>query len=71
MALVRICDKCHKPLDDKASKFISFRIRKCCNQHDGSYETRIRKDYDLCDKCAKEIESLICPKSNLEEVIYT
>lgn len=57
MASVRVCDKC-KAIGAE-SYFVSFREHTHIHQHDGKYKRRDRSKYDLCDKCAGEIEKMI------------
>ena len=70
MAIIRQCDKCKTIVDVDALVTIS-RKRKCRNQHDGEYITRIQADYDLCEKCAREIELLFISVEKADEVILT
>lgn len=70
MAIIRQCDKCKTIVDVDALVTIS-RKRKCRNQHDGEYITIIQADYDLCEKCAREIELLFISVEKADEVILT
>ena len=70
MAIIRQCDMCKTIVDVDALIIIS-RKRKCRNQHDGEYITSIQADYDLCEKCAREIELLFISVEKADEVILT
>lgn len=54
MAKAIVCDKCGTV--GAQSQLITFLEREFEDQHDGIYKTRVRREYDLCDKCANEIE---------------
>ena len=57
MAKVVQCDKCGTV--PAMSQLITFLERDFQDQHDGNYRTRVKRKYDLCDKCANEIELTI------------
>ena len=54
MAIIKRCDKCGA-LEVEAMITI-YRKRKFRNQHDGDYETMANGEFDVCEKCAREIE---------------
>jgi len=68
MAIIKQCDKC-KTIVDVDSMISITRKRRCRNQHDGEYTTMIQADYDLCEKCAKEIERMFISEEKMNEVI--
>jgi hypothetical protein len=68
MAIIKQCDKCKTITGVDCSIHIE-RKRKCRNQHDGEYTMMIPADYDLCEKCAKEIELLFISEEKANEVI--
>ena len=70
MAIIKQCDKCGT-ITDVEGLITVYRKRKCCNQHDGEYITGIQADYDVCEKCAREIELLFISKEKADETIYT
>ena len=70
MAIIKQCDKC-KTITDVDSSISITRKRKCRNQHDGEYTAMIPADYDLCEKCATEIELLFISEEKAKEVINT
>lgn len=70
MAIIKQCDKCKTIVGVDALITIK-RIRKCFNQHDGEYCASIQADYDLCEKCAREIELLLAEKELVDAVIPT
>ena len=69
MAMVKKCDICGNLMDgceiNELKTFINY---KCKSQHDGEYMDRIKKTFDLCDECAKEIVRKI-PGQNPDAVI--
>ena len=69
MALVKQCDKC-KTLVDVDALITINRKRKCCSQHDGEYFGTAEAQYDLCEKCAREIELLFISEEKADEVIF-
>lgn len=70
MAIIKQCDKCKTLIGVDALITIN-RKRKCKNQHDGEYSTSMQADYDLCEKCAREIELLFISAEKADEVIMT
>lgn len=70
MAIIKQCDRCKTIVGVDAMISIN-RKRKCRNQHDGQYLTSIQTDYDLCEKCAREIELLFISVEKADEVIMT
>lgn len=70
MAIIKQCDKCGTITDVDAIVTIERR-RKCRNQHDGEYTTAMQADYDLCEKCARDVELLFITKEKADEVILT
>ena len=70
MAIIKQCDKCKTIVNVDALITIK-RKRKCFNQHDGEYYSSIQADYDLCEKCAKEIELLLISEEIADKVILT
>lgn len=70
MAIIKQCDKC-KTLTDVTGLVTIYRKRKCRNQHDGDYMTMLQADYDVCEKCAREIELLFIDSDKADEVIFT
>lgn len=70
MAIIKQCDRCKTIVGVDALITIK-RKRKCINQHDGEYSTSIPADYDLCEKCAREIELLLISAEKADEVIMT
>ena len=67
MANVIICDWCGKV--GAENQLMSYRVRKCCSQHDGHFETRAERFYDLCDECTLKIEKMIKPDEDHEKEI--
>ena len=70
MATVKLCDKCGT-ISDVSAMVTVYRKRKCRNQHDGDYVTGIQADYDLCEKCAREVELLIINEEKADKPIFT
>ena len=70
MAIIKQCDKCKTIVGVDALITIN-RKRECINQHDGEHITSIQTDYDLCEKCAREIELLFISVEKADEVIMT
>jgi hypothetical protein len=70
MAIIKQCDRCKTIVGVDAMISIN-RKRKCRNQHDGQYLASIQADYDLCEKCAREIELLFISVEKADEVIMT
>lgn len=70
MAIIKQCDKC-KTIVDVGALITINRKRKCINQHDGEYIASIQADYDLCEKCAREIELLFISVEKADELIMT
>ncbi len=68
MAIIKQCDKCKTITGVNCSIRIE-RKRRCQNQHDGEYTAMIPADYDLCEKCAKEIELLLISEEKANEAI--
>ena len=68
MAIIKQCDRCKTIVGVDALITIN-RKRKCINQHDGEYFASIQADYDLCEKCAREIELNFISAENADEVI--
>lgn len=72
MAIIKKCDKCGMISITDVDAMISInRKRKCRNQHDGEYTTTIQADYDLCEKCARDVELLFISVKKADEVILT
>ena len=69
MAIIRQCDKCGTITDVDALITIK-RKRKCRNQHDGDFITSIQADYDLCEKCARDVELLFISEQKADEAIF-
>jgi hypothetical protein len=69
MAIIKQCDKCGTITNVDALLTIR-RKRKLCNQHDGEYSDSVPADFDLCEKCAREIELLFISKEKADAVIY-
>ena len=70
MAIIKQCDKC-KTLNDVGALITITRRRECRNQHDGTYFSAVQADYDLCEKCAREIEMLFISAEKADEIIMT
>ena len=70
MAMIKQCDMC-KTIKDVTGMVTVYRKRKCRNQHDGEYVASIQADYDLCEKCAREIELLFISAEKADETIFT
>lgn len=70
MAIIKQCDRC-RAITDVDGMVTVFRKRKCRNQHDGEYTTGIQADYDVCEKCAREIELLFIDAEKADEIIFT
>ena len=70
MAIIKQCDRCKTIVGVDAMISIN-RKRKCWNQHDGKYIASIPADYDICEKCAREIELLFISAEKADEVIMT
>ena len=69
MAIIKQCDKCGTIKNVDA--FISIkRKRMFSNQHDGYYINSVPADFDLCEKCAREIELLFISEEKADAVIY-
>ena len=70
MAIIKRCDNCGT-INNVSAVITVYRKRKCCNQHDGEYVTSIQADYDLCEKCAREIELKFISAKKADETIFT
>lgn len=70
MAIIKQCDRCGTIADVSALITIK-RKRKCRNQHDGEYVTSVQADYDVCEKCAREVELLFISEEIANETIFT
>jgi len=70
MAIIKQCDKCKTIVGVDALITIN-RKRKCVNQNDDEYITSIQADYDLCEKCAREVELLFITVEKADQVIIT
>ena len=70
MTIIKQCDKCKTIVGVDALITIN-RKRKCINQHDGEYIASMQADYDLCEKCARDIELLFIDVEKADEVIMT
>ena len=57
MAIIKQCDKCGTLTDVDALITIK-RKRKFYNQHDGDFIDSVPADFDLCEKCARDVELL-------------
>jgi len=55
MATVKHCDKCGAVMEGDSAVMIR-RKRKCWNQFDGEYTQTKNITYDVCERCAREIE---------------
>lgn len=69
MAIIKQCDMCKTLLNVDASITIT-RKRKLKNQHDGEYTSSVQADYDLCEKCARQIELLFISAEKADETIF-
>lgn len=70
MAIIKQCDRC-KTIVGVDALITICRKRKCRNQHDGEYVTDITAEYDVCDKCAREIELIFISVEKADEIILT
>lgn len=70
MAIIKQCDRCKTTVGVDAMISIN-RKRECRNKHDGQYFTSIQADYDLCEKCARDIELLFISVEKADETIMT
>lgn len=70
MANIKKCDKCGTIKNVDAYIFIK-RKRLCRNQNDGEYISSMPANYDLCEKCAREIELLFISEEKADEIILT
>ena len=70
MAIIKQCDRCGT-IAEVDGMISIYRKRNCINQHDGKYTTSIQADYDVCQKCAREIELLFITEEKADEIIYT
>ncbi len=68
MAIIKQCDKCGTITGVEATVEV-LRKRKCRSQHDGEYTTSISATYDLCEKCAREIELNFISEEKADETI--
>lgn len=70
MAAITKCDRCGTT--ENADGMITIlRERKCKNQHDGEYTMRASTFYDVCEKCAREIELLFVSEEEADKTILT
>lgn len=69
MAIIKQCDKCGTITNVDALLTIK-RKRVLCNQHDGEYIDSVPADFDLCEKCAREIELLFISQEKADAVIF-
>ena len=69
MAIIRQCDKCGTITEVSATVEI-IRKRICCSPHDGENISSISATYDLCEKCAREIELNFITEEKADETIF-
>ena len=67
MATIKRCDKCGA-LDVEATVKV-YRGRKFRNQHDGDYITWATAEFDVCEKCARDIELLFVSEEEADKTI--
>lgn len=70
MSLIKQCDKCGTTVGVSAMVTVE-RKRKCCNQHDGEYVTSVTAEYDLCEKCAREVELIFVSAEEADGIMFT
>ena len=68
MATIKQCDRCKSIVDVKGTVTI-HRERQCLSQFDGLYSSMVRSEYDVCAKCAREIELLFIVAEKADEVV--
>ena len=68
IATIKQCDRCGSIIDVKASISIN-RERKCLAQFDGLYTSMVKTEYDVCAKCARDIELLFITAEKADEVL--
>jgi len=69
MAIIKQCDKCGTLTNVNALITIN-RKRKLYNQHDGDYIDSVPVDFDLCEKCAREVELLFISEEKADARIF-
>lgn len=69
MAVLTQCDKC-KTLDDVVGKIAITRRRTFQNQHDGVFTKLTIEEYDVCEKCAEEIEALLTDPKKMNKIEF-
>ena len=68
MAIIKQCDKCGTITNVDALVTIN-RKRILYHPHDGEYTGKVPADYDLCEKCAREIELLFISEEKADAKI--
>lgn len=70
MAKITKCDRCGTIENVKDGQISITRERRFINQHDGEFVRSMISCYDVCEKCAREIELLFVSEEEADKNIF-